>query len=138
MSDIYYCLVILFHDQCILGLYTFFYILFLLKRSYRVIFWSLENASRWCIFLAKRMHLYILFSKFQMLIYSLELCSCFRVVWHSCEKKKSYSLSLFLAKALSEDSAVEILSRSNSSPAAESFSDFGLMVVSPPPLSDLK
>lgn len=35
---------------------------------------------------------------------------------------------------VSEGSVVEILSRSNSSSAAESFSDFGLTVVSPSPL----
>lgn len=38
---------------------------------------------------------------------------------------------------VSEGSAVETLSRSNSSSAAESFSDFGVTVVSPSPGSDL-
>lgn len=41
---------------------------------------------------------------------------------------------MFSAKVVSEGSVVEILSRSNSSPAAESFSDFGLTVVSPSPV----
>lgn len=53
-------------------------------------------------------------------------------------RRKSHSLSLFSAKVVSEGSAVEILSCSNSSSAAESFSDFGLTVVFPSPLPDLK
>lgn len=53
-------------------------------------------------------------------------------------RRKSHSISLFSAEVGSEDSAVETLSRSNSSSAAESSSDFGLTVVSPSPLSYLK
>ena len=60
----------------------------------------------------------------------LELRSCFRAQWHSCEKKV-VQCQLCLVKMVSEGSAVEILSHRNSSPTAESSSDFGLPVVSP-------
>lgn len=73
------------------------------------------------------------FNNCRILIYSLELFSCCRVGWCSFEKKWSYSVNLFSAKAVPEDPAVGSLSHSNSSSAAESFSDFGLPLGSPSP-----
>ena len=64
-----------------------FCILFLLKKSYRVIFFLI---SRECIQMATAVHS---FEELQNPVYSLELCSCFRVVWHSCEKKSQIALA---------------------------------------------